>query len=106
MYVVCVTIWVKEEFAEQFLAASLENARATRAEPGNLRFDISRGADDPTRFFFYEAYRDQEAFRAHHDTAHYPKWRETVDDWMAQPRQGVKYQGLLPAGEAAWRADA
>jgi autoinducer 2-degrading protein len=105
MYVVCVTIWVKAEFAEQFLAASLENARDTRVEPGNLRFDISRGADDPTRFFFYEAYHDEEVFRAHQQTAHYFTWRDTVNDWMAQPRQGVRYQGLFPASEAGWRAE-
>jgi (4S)-4-hydroxy-5-phosphonooxypentane-2,3-dione isomerase len=104
MYVACVTIWVKPENAVDFLAASLENACQTRREAGNLRFDVLRGADDSNRFCFYEVYRDEEAFRAHQQTAHYFQWRDTVANWMAQPRQGLKYQSIFPEGEAAWSA--
>lgn len=104
MFVVCVTSWLKSEKAEEFLAISLENARATRLEPGNLRFDVSRGADDANRFFFYEVYRDEGAFKDHQQTAHYFKWRDTVADWMAQPRQGLKFNSILPAADEAWPA--
>lgn len=104
MYVVCVTSWVNPENADVFLAASLENARQTRHEPGNLRFDVLRGTDDSNRFCFYEVYRDEEAFRAHQQTAHYFTWRDTVAGWMVQPRQGLKYQSIFPEGEAAWPA--
>ena len=38
MYVVCVSIHVKSEFAAPFLSATLENARNTRREGGNVRF--------------------------------------------------------------------
>jgi autoinducer 2-degrading protein len=34
---------------------------------------------------------------AHKQTPHYAQWRETVADWMAEPRQGVPYTGLYPA---------
>jgi autoinducer 2-degrading protein len=33
---------------------------------------------------------------AHKNTAHYLKWRDTVADWMAAPRQGLSYRGLFP----------
>ena len=33
---------------------------------------------------------------AHKDTAHYLAWRDAVADWMAAPRQGVPYTGLMP----------
>ena len=40
MYVVAVTVFVKAEFVDRFLEATLENARNTRREPGNARFDV------------------------------------------------------------------
>jgi len=36
-----------------------------RAEPGNLVFNPHTLADDPRRWFVYEVYRDEEAFREH-----------------------------------------
>jgi len=36
-----------------------------RAEPGNVLFEPAILADNPRRFFVYEAYRDEAAFEAH-----------------------------------------
>lgn len=102
MYVVAVTVWVKPEHVDDFREAVLENARATRSEPGNVRFDVNQAIDDPTRFLLYEVYRDEESFRAHQQTAHYFKWRDTVANWMAQLRQGIKHQSVFPESPEAW----
>ena len=104
MYVVCVTVHVAEGRAAEFLAATLDNARATRGEPANRRFDLLRGADDPGRFFIYEVYSSEQGFRDHQQTPHYLAWRERVAAWMAQPRQGVKYTSLYPENESDWTA--
>ena len=96
MYIVCVTVWVLEGHAAEFIEATLDNHRGTRREAGNLRFDVSHGADDPNRFFIYEVYRDEDAFKAHQQTPHYLAWRERVGGWMAQPRQGVRYLSIAP----------
>jgi quinol monooxygenase YgiN len=40
------------------------------AEPGNVRFDAHRLADDPQSFFVYEEYVDEAAFQAHVATEH------------------------------------
>jgi (4S)-4-hydroxy-5-phosphonooxypentane-2,3-dione isomerase len=107
MYVVCVSVWVKTEHVKDFIAATIENGRATRAgEPGNIRFDMSQGVDDPARFFLYEVYDSDAAFRAHQTTEHYLKWRQTVIDWMAQPRQGIKFNSLFPESIRDWRPPA
>ncbi len=95
MYVVSVTIWVKELFAEPFIEATLDNARNTRTEPGNVRFDVSRCADDQSRFLLYEVYKTPEDFKAHQQTEHYLRWKETVAEWMDQPRQGVKHESVF-----------
>ena len=95
MYVVSVTVFVKPEFVGQFLEATYDNATNTRKEPGNVRFDVLQAEEDPNRFLFYEAYHDKEGFLAHQRTEHYLRWKERVADWMAQPRQGVKFKPLF-----------
>ena len=102
MYVVCVTSRVVPEYTEKYLVASLENARSTRKEPGNLRFDVLRSEDDPNQFFFYEVYRSKADFQAHQQTPHYFKWRDAVKDWMSEPRKGIKHMSEFPAGETGW----
>jgi len=96
MFIVSVTIFVKPEFVDQFIAATFDNASNTRRhESGNLRFDVLRAEDDPNRFLLYEAYRTPEDFTRHQQTEHYQRWKQTVADWMAQPRVGVKHRALF-----------
>ena len=95
MYVVAVTVFVKPGFADPFIAAVLDNARNTRKEPGNLRFDVLQAEDDSNRFFLYEVYRQKEDFAKHQQNEHYHRFRDTVAEWMAQPRQGVKHVPLF-----------
>lgn len=95
MYVVSVTVYVKSEQAAGFIQATLDNARNTRREPGNVRFDVLQADEDPARFLLYEAYRTKEDFVQHQQTEHYLRWKQTVADWMAQPRQGIKHHSLF-----------
>lgn len=102
MYVACVHVCVKPENREDFLRASLENARNTIHEPGNLRFDVLQQADDPNRFLLYEVYRDEAGSKAHKETPHYARWRDTVAPWMAEARRGVLYSSLFPESPEQW----
>ena len=95
MYVVSVTVHVKAGAERQFIEATLDNARNTRNEPGNLRFDVSEAEDDPARFLLYEVYRTRDDFAKHQQTEHYLRWKQTVADWMARPRQGVKHSSIF-----------
>ena len=95
MYVVSVTVHVKPESVEQFIEATLDNARNTRKEAGNVRFDVLQAEEEPSRFLLYEAYRSKDDFTAHQQTEHYLRWKQTVADWMAQPRQGVKHTSIF-----------
>ena len=91
MYVVAVTVFVKPEFRDAFVEAALDNARNTRKEPGNIRFDVLRAEEDPNRFLLYEVYHQKDDFAKHQQTEHYVRWKDKVADWMAQPRQGVRH---------------
>lgn len=95
MYVVSVTVHVKPDQVDSFIQASLENARHTRHEPGNVRFDVLQAEDDSARFLLYEAYQTKEDFAEHQQTRHYLRWKERVAEAMAQPRQGVKHRSLF-----------
>jgi autoinducer 2-degrading protein len=103
MLVYAVTVRVKPEHIGEFIAATVENARGTRAEPGNLRFDVAQCGDEPGRFLLYEVYLDEASVEAHRASPHYLAWRERVADWMAQPREGIKHTALHPDGADAWR---
>jgi autoinducer 2-degrading protein len=96
MYVVCVTVQVVPEHVDQFVRATLENAQATRSEPGCARFDVLRAVGEPSRFFLYEVYREEKDFAAHQQTAHYLAWKERVAPMMASPRVGVKHFSVSP----------
>jgi autoinducer 2-degrading protein len=103
MTATCVTVYVKPEFIELFIEATLENHRNSILEPDNLRFDALQSKDDPARFTLYEVYRSAEGAAAHKETPHYKKWKDTVAGWMAKPREGVAYNVLAPADPELWK---
>ena len=96
MFVTLVQVHVIPEYIPEFIAASKANHTASVKEPGNLRFDILQSPEDPGRFVLYEAYRTRQDASAHKETGHYRTWRDTVADWMSEPRQGISYTGLYP----------
>jgi len=97
MYVTIVYVSVKEAHIDDFITATRINHENSTKEDGNMRFDILQSPDQPTHFILYEAYKSQQHAAAHKDTQHYAVWRETVADWMAEPRKGIVYNGLYPA---------
>ena len=99
MQIVLVHVHVKPESVQAFKQASLENASNSVKEPGIARFDVIQQADDQARFILVEIYKTVEAQTAHKETAHYTKWRDTVADMMAEPRQGIKYSNIFPTDE-------
>lgn len=98
MHVTLVHVHVKPEHIDDFIAASRLNHQASIQEAGNRRFDVLQSPENPAHFVLYEAYLSAEDAVAHKQTAHYLAWRDTVADWMAEPRQGIQYQGLFPQG--------
>jgi len=96
MHVTIVQVVVKAGHVEDFIEATRLNHEASVQESGNRRFDILQSAEDPARFVLYEAYVNAAEAARHKETGHYLKWRETVADWMAEPRQGIPYNGLYP----------
>ncbi len=99
MHVTIVHVHVKTEHIDDFIVACKENHLSSIQEKGNFRFDVMQQDQDSSRFVLYESYQNENAAKAHKDTNHYLKWRETVADWMASPRQGILHRGLFPISE-------
>ncbi len=102
MLIVHVHVRVRPDRVEDFLAATLVNARASLAEPGVLRFDVLQDQADPAHVVLTEVYRDEDASAAHKLTPHYATWRDSVAEMMAVPRESVRYSAVFPAGAQAW----
>lgn len=103
MIVTIVNVWVKPEYREDFIKATIENHKNSIQEPGNLRFDFLQSKDDPNYFVLYEVYESEEAAKAHKETPHYKKWRETVEPYMAKPRQGISFSVVEPKDLSLWK---
>jgi len=96
MNIVHVHVHVKPEFVEAFKQATIENAASSVKEEGVARFDVIQQTDDPTRFILEEVYMTDRASTVHKESAHYLKWRDTVAEMMAEPRQGINFRNIYP----------
>ncbi len=84
MIALMVTINIKPEHKDAFMASMLGDARGSNNdETGCLRFDVLQDTEDPNRIHLYEVYRDEAALDAHRNAPHFVKWREEVKDWFA-----------------------
>jgi (4S)-4-hydroxy-5-phosphonooxypentane-2,3-dione isomerase len=99
MYIVHVHVRVKPEHVDQFISATIENARNSVQEPGIARFDVIQEREEATRFVLVEVYRSPEAAAAHKQTEHYRIWRDAVATMMAEPRSAVRYLNIFPDSE-------
>jgi len=96
MHVTLVHVDVIPDKAAAFIEATRQNHLHSIQEPGNRRFDVLRDMVDSNRFLLYEAYASEADAKAHKETDHYLAWRDKVQNMMAAPRKGVRYDGLFP----------
>ena len=106
MLVVHVHVRVRPGQVEEFLAATLVNARASLAEPGVLRFDVIQDEADAAHVVLVEVYRDADASAAHKRTPHYAAWRDVVAEMMAEPRASTRFSAVFPPDDASWVSSA
>ena len=99
-----VRIWPGQ--VEEFLAATLVNARASLAEPGVLRFDVIQDEADAAHVVLVEVYRDADASAAHKLTPHYAAWRDAVAGMMAEPRASTRFGAVFPPDGEGWASSA
>jgi|AMWB02.1.fsa_nt_gi quinol monooxygenase YgiN len=99
MFVMLVSIRVNPAFLDAFIDITRYNARASRAEPGVVRFDFFQDRDHPDTFKLLEIYRQEEDRQEHYLTPHFLLWKKTVAPWMVGERTREFLTNLYPADE-------
>ncbi|HVJ48433.1 putative quinol monooxygenase [Desulfitobacterium sp.] len=94
MLIVHVFFHVKPEQVEEFKKASMENAQDSIKETGVISFDVLQQQDDSSRLLFVEIYRAPHDQSKHRETEHYKKWRQSIEDMLAEPYTAIKYNNI------------
>lgn len=74
-----VTLDIDPDRTDDFLTAMEDDVMGSRnktLDPGCLRFDLLRDRDDPNRYYFYEAYTNDNALAYHKTTQHFQSWAD------------------------------
>jgi quinol monooxygenase YgiN len=74
MLTLTVDITIKPENIESFLKQAVENAVASRAEPGCRQFEVLVDPKDRSRVMLFEIYDDEAAFDEHQKSANFQKY--------------------------------
>ncbi|MFT3682115.1 MAG: antibiotic biosynthesis monooxygenase [Ferruginibacter sp.] len=78
-YMRIATIEIDSVYLEQYKAALREGIEtAVQTEPGVLVLNAVYAKDRPTLVTVFEIYASEEAYRQHIQTAHFKKYKETV----------------------------
>ncbi|MCK5673456.1 MAG: antibiotic biosynthesis monooxygenase [Spirochaetales bacterium] len=75
---------VKKEKIQDFEKGLIPFLKGVSTEDGILDFKVFRQNDEPTRYLFYETYRNQEAFDIHRKTEHVDEFYEVMMDSFAE----------------------
>ena len=73
-FVVIAQYRAREGEAERVAEALRNMVEPTRAEPGNLDYQVFRDPKDPSLFVLYERYAGADAFEAHRASPHFGTW--------------------------------
>jgi len=102
MLAMWVKVRIKPGERERFLKAiEVDALGSERDEPGCMRFNVLRDAQDENTYYFYEVYRDEAALEAHRAAPHYAVWRAAADTLDGAP-QATRCHSVFPAAASYW----
>lgn len=101
MHIVNVRFQVQPDKADRFPEAFAPLAAATREEPGNLWYVLTRNTENPNEFFALEAYTD-DGLAAHFGSEHFQQGGAALAPFLAAVPEIVARQvegdGWVPLG--------
>jgi quinol monooxygenase YgiN len=81
--VIVARVAVKSGQEAAFIGVASKLVEATRQEAGNLFYSLYMSPLNPTEFIFYEEYKDDAAFQAHSESAHFAAFADAIKDMTA-----------------------
>lgn len=83
MLALVVEFRIDETHIDEFETAMLENARLSlERESGCRQFDVCRDASDPSIFFLYEIYDNEQAITDHLRSEHFLSMDRNTSAWV------------------------
>ena len=73
------TLVVKPESRAELLAVFRDLVGKSRAEAGNLRYDLHQDLQNQNRFVFFENWKDQAAVDSHNASVHFQNFLKAID---------------------------
>ena len=73
------TVTVKPEHSEALAALFKDLVKASRAEEGNISYDLHQEIGKPHRFIFVENWKSQAAVDAHNASSHFQAFVKAID---------------------------
>ena len=74
------TLAVKPAHRAELLAVFRDLVAKSRAEAGNLRYDLHQDLQNENRFVFVETWQDQAAVDSHNASGHFQGFLQAIDD--------------------------
>ena len=76
---------VREDAIEEAKAAALSITETSRAEAGNINYDIHQAIDDPTVFVWHETWANKTSIDEHFETDFFKDFYAKVGAVAAEP---------------------
>lgn len=96
-FCVSVTISVKPERREEFIACITKNAAGTKLEPLNVLYTWGESITKPNVFHFQEQFIGKAGFEAHNQAEHFKEWEKFAsnpDSPFTEPPQVIQFEML------------
>ena len=78
---------VNKDKIEPLKSAALKIVADSRAEDGNINYDVHQSIEDETIFFWHETWKNKAAIDEHFETPFFKKFFEAVSEMVAEPPQ-------------------
>ena len=85
------TFHVRPDAVEEFRALAGELVEGSRAEDGNIAYDLCVARDDAASFVVLEVWRDDAASESHNASAHFTTLVPRMVGLAAEPPSVVQY---------------
>jgi quinol monooxygenase YgiN len=99
MIIVQATTYIAEQSRDRFVELTRKTMLDSLAEDGCIAYTCAPDLDDPTAFHWFEAWRDDAAFAAHHRAVHHQNYVANLDDPRAIQRVRPAVGRYLQAAE-------
>lgn len=76
----------------EILENDVKRSRTVDYDSGCIRFDLLRDRENPNKFFFFEAFIDNDGAEFHKTTSHYKSWKEFKESGGILSQEVVKLE--------------